>query len=117
MKKLLEVVEYSDTDIRFYTDVEIEKNPDFVIDVAPRIAFTMFTRLWGGNELSVLAMIRALAIADLAVSVNRKDLVEKLDKASADMARAFRDTEREMRKQGVQIQIFGPGVKPPKAKS
>lgn len=34
----------------------------------------MVTRLWGGNETAVLAMIRALAIADLAVSVNRKQM-------------------------------------------
>ena len=39
----------------------------------------MSSSLWGGNELNVLAMIRALAVADLGVSVNRGEMVRYLD--------------------------------------
>ena len=42
----------------------------------------MATRLWGGNETSVIAIIRALAIADLTLCVNRKEVIEMLDDLS-----------------------------------
>lgn len=117
MKKLIEVVQYNENDIRFNTDLEVEKNPETVSELTARFAFTMVTKLWGGNELSVLAMIRALAIADLAVSVNRKDMIKMLDQASGDLAKALRQAEQMMRRSGMEIQTFGPGVKPPKCRS
>ncbi len=72
MKKILEVLQDGDIDIRFNTDLDPVKHPNVIPNVITRTAFAMVTKLWGGNEAAVLAMIRALAIADLAVSVNRQ---------------------------------------------
>ena len=117
MKKILEVLQYSDIDLRFNTDVEVSKNPNIVPETISRAAFTMVTKLRGGNELSVLAMIRALAIADLAVSVNREEMVQFLDDASADMAKVMVEVRREFVKNGGKIVPFPPGVKPSKGRS
>ena len=117
MKKILEVLQYSDTDLRFNTDVEVRKNPNIVPETVGRAALTMVTKLWGGNEQSVLAMIRALAIADLAVSVNRKEMIRYLDEASADMAEAMAQVRKEFEKNGGKIATFPPGIMPSNIKN
>ena len=89
MKKILEVLQYGDIDIRFNTDLDPLKHPNVIPDVITRTSFAMTTRLWGGNEMAVLAMIRALAVADLAVCVNRKEMVRHLDEDSEALARSF----------------------------
>ena len=75
MKKILEVLQYGEFDIRFNTDFDVMKNPQALEDLVPRLAMAMTTSLWGGNEMSVLAMIRSLCIADIGVSVNRKEML------------------------------------------
>lgn len=111
MKKILEVLQYGD-ELRFNTDVDAAKCPNVVPETISRAAFTMVTKLWGGNELSVLAMIRALAVADLAVSVNRKQMIKHLDEASADFAKCMAQAKKEMERNGAQIVTFPPGIKP-----
>jgi len=117
MKKILEVLQYGDFDIRFDTDFNPVKNPNVIPDVISRTAFTMVTRLWGGNEQAVLAMIRALAIADLAVSVNRKEMLRHFDEDSAALARSFREAKREFEKKGGRMTMFPPGKKPDSVKN
>lgn len=112
MKKILEVLQNGEIDIRFHTDFDPVKNPNVIPDVISRTAFAMVTKLWGGNEMAVLAMIRALAIADLAVSVNRKQMIRFLDEQSSFMARSFEESLKEMEKKGGKIMRFAPGVKP-----
>ena len=112
MKKILEVLQYGDIDIRFNTDLDPVKNPNIVPDVISRTAFAMVTKLWGGTELAVLAMIRALAVADLAVSVNRKQMLRLLDEQSALMAKTFRDSLKDMESRGVKVMTFAPGITP-----
>lgn len=112
MKKILEVLQNGDIDIRFHTDFDPVKNPNVIPDIISRTAFAMVTRLWGGNETAVLAMIRALAIADLAVSVNRKQMIHFLDEESAVMARIFNESLKELEKNGAKVMRFAPGVKP-----
>ena len=82
MKTILEVVRYGENDIRFHTDIDPLKDPDTIHQTVTELAMAMMTTLWGGNEQAVLAMIRALAIADLGVSVNRRQMVGFLDDAS-----------------------------------
>ena len=65
MKKILEVLRYGENDIRFHTDLDPTKAPGIIPETTTELAIAMMTTLWGGNELAVLAMIRALAIADL----------------------------------------------------
>ncbi|MBO4843824.1 MAG: hypothetical protein J5490_04465 [Bacteroidales bacterium] len=114
MKKILEVLQYGDLDIRFNTDFDVMKNPQALEDLVPKIAMAMTTTLWGGNEMSVLAMIRSLCIADIGVSVNRKEMIEMLDHATEHLAQAMRDAHEAMARSGITVQTFGPGVPPPK---
>ena len=115
MKKILEVLRFGDTDIRFNTDIPLQKLPQAVQTLPPEILMAMATTLWGGNEPAVLAMIRVLAIADLALSVNREEMISELDDASKHLASAFKRSIRDVSNQGGNIVIFGPGVPPPSA--
>ena len=83
MRKIIEVVEKENCEICFSTDLKMTDISELPI-LAGRIAFNMMTRLWGGNEEIILAVIRNLAIADLAVCFNRKDMIEFLDQASSE---------------------------------
>lgn len=117
MKKILEVLQYGDIDIRFNTDLDPIKHPNVIPDVITRTSFAMTTRLWGGKEMAVLAMIRALAVADLAVCVNRKEMVRHLDEDSEALARSFLYAKKEFEKNGGRMTIFPPNVKPSSFKS
>lgn len=112
MKKILEVLQDGDIDIRFNTDLDPVKHPNVIPNVITRTAFAMVTKLWGGNEAAVLAMIRALAIADLAVSVNRQQMIQFLDEESAALAISINEAMTAFRKKGGRITVFPPGVKP-----
>ena len=113
MKKLIEVIEKDNNEIIFRTDL---KSTDIVDlqTLAGKLAYNMMTRLWGGNEQFVLAVIRNLAIADLAVSVNRKEMISFLDEASEVTAMLIQETFEHMRKKGYDVRQYAPGVKPPK---
>ncbi len=117
MKKILEVLRYGNGDIIFKTDVNPLKNPEEINDVLIQTMISMATKLWGGNEQAVLAMIRVMAIADLALSVNRKEMVRWLDRESENLHKAFQDANAAFQKDGGKIMTFGPGVMPPKTKS
>ena len=82
MKKILEIHQYGETDIRFHTDLRPTEKPESIPELVSSVAFSMMTSLWGGNEMDILAIIRALAIADLAVSVNRKEMIKMMDQDS-----------------------------------
>ena len=117
MKKILEVLQYGDFDIRFNTDIDVTKNPNAVPDTIIKAALAMTTSLWGGNELSVLAMIRALSIADLGVSVNRKEMIRYLDISSKMCEQSIHEAREEYRRKGGEIHVFPPNVKPSGKKS
>ena len=95
MKKLLEVYQYGD-EIRFLTDIDVLQNPDVIADIQAKATFSMATRLWGGKEASVIAIIRALAIADLTLCVNRKEMIEMLDDLSRMGASALNGIRKEL---------------------
>ena len=94
MKKLLEVYQYGD-EIRFSTDIDVLQNPDVIADIQAKATFSMATKLWGGKEASVIAIIRALAIADLTLCVNRKEVIEMLDDLSRMGASALNGIRKE----------------------
>ena len=116
MKKILEVLQYGDHEIRFNTDFS-ETDQEQLPVLIGKIAFTMVTKLWGGNESAVLAMIRALAIADLSVSVNRKEMIRNLDEDSATFARIFKEAQAAIANNGGKVITFPPGFNPTKAAS
>ena len=117
MKKILEVLQYGKMEIRFNNNLDVNKNPADVLDIVSKVAFSMATKLWGGNELSVLAMIRALSIADLALSINRKEMIKELDRSSETMARTMKMAAEEFRRNGGKLMTFGPGIMPGKTRS
>ena len=117
MKKILEVLQYGETDIRFNTDLKPTAHPDSLPMLVGNAAFAMTTKLWGGNELDVLAVIRALAIADLAVSVNRKDMIKMMDQDSEMFARILAETRRDYEKNGGKVIAFPPLIVPSKTRS
>ena len=117
MKKILEVLQYGEFDIRFNTDIKAVRNPDIIPDIISRSAIAMTTSLWGGNESDVLAMIRALSVADLAVSVNREEMIRYLDESSELLARSFVEAREMFEKQGGKVMVFPPNVMPSGNKS
>ena len=117
MKKILEVLRYGENDIRFNTDIDPLKDPEIIHQTVTELAMAMMTTLWGGNEQAVLAMIRALAISDLGVSVNRRQMVAFLNDASEVLADSLRAARKAFEKSGGKVMMFGPGVAPPKSRS
>ena len=117
MKKILEVLRYGENDIRFHTDIDPVKDPEIIHETVTELALAMMTTLWGGNEQAVLAMIRALAIADLGVSVNRRQMIGFLSETSAMLERSLRDARKAFEESGGKIMVFGPGIAPPKKRS
>ncbi|MCQ2133680.1 MAG: hypothetical protein MJY88_01820 [Bacteroidales bacterium] len=115
MKKILEIIQYGEHDIRFNTDIDVLKRPQEVEAIISKTMFAMATKLWGGNEQSVIAMIRAMAIADLAISTKRDAMIKELDESSKAMGKAFMETMKALNgKGGVSVQMFGPGIPRPK---
>ena len=117
MKRILEVLRYGENDIRFHTDIDPSKDPTIIQQTITELALAMMTTLWGGNEQAVLAMVRALAIADLGVSVNRRQMVRFLDDASAVLEDSLRAARKAFEETGGTVMVFGPGVTPPKKRS
>lgn len=117
MKKILEVLRYGDHDIRFHTDIDPTKDPEVINKTVAELAFAMMTTLWGGNEQAVLAMIRALAIADLGVSVNRRQMIGFLDESSAVLEKSFRNARKAFEESGGKMMVFGPDIAPSKKQS
>lgn len=112
MKKLLEVILYDNFEIRFKTDIDVRKDAELFSMLPMAVAFTMTTELWGGNEMSVLAVIRMLSMADIAVSVNRDEMLKQLKQSADSVAEQFNEMMSMMEKSGVGIQRFGPEIKP-----
>ena len=117
MKKILEVLRYGEHDIRFHTDLDPKKDPEIINQTVVEVAMAMMTTLWGGNEQAVLAMIRALSIADLGVSVNRRQMVSFLNEASEALAASLQAARKTFEKTGGKVTVFAPGTTPPKSRS
>lgn len=100
MKKILEVLQDGDGQLRFNTDVDVRKEPTLAMEITNSAMFAMATTLWGGNEISVLAMIRALAIADLSVSVNQNEMIDSYKESARELGKVFRNIMREAERSG-----------------
>jgi hypothetical protein len=116
MKKILEVLYYGPNDIRFKTDFHPPIGPRTISNLLFDTTLSMATKLWGGDETSVLAMIRILAVADLTLSVNREEMLRNMAQDSEYFAKMFNEMTQEMVKHGEAIS-FGPGIAPPKGMS
>ena len=117
MKKILEIHQYGETDIRFHTDLRPTVKPETIPELVSSTAFSMMTSLWGGNEIDILAVIRALAIADLAVSVNREEMIKMMDQDSKTFAEIIREAHQAFERNGGKAVVFAPGIGPRKTKN
>ena len=66
--------------MRFNTDLDVSKDPMAIMNLTIGAMFSMATKLWGGNEQTVIAVIRALFVADMAISPDRKIILNGLGK-------------------------------------
>ena len=117
MKKILEIYQYGDHDIRFNTDIDPFKHPDAIPALIFNVALAMTTTLWGGNEQAVLSVIRCLNIADLAVSVNREEMLHQLGMHAEDLAHFLQQAKQDFEKKGGKVVEFSPWIKPGKTRS
>ena len=116
MKKILEVLQYGDGELRFNTDLDVKKNPMAVMDLTIDAMFSMATKLWGGNEQTVIAVIRSLFVADMAISPDRKVVLKGLGKESEKLGEDFLKMMKELQEQG-KAMTFPAGVQPPSSKN
>lgn len=116
MKKILEVLQYGDGELRFNTDLDVHKDPMAIMDLTVAAMFSMATKLWGGNEQSVVAVIRSLFVADMAISVDRKTVLNGLGAESEKMGEHFMKMMKGLQDQG-KAMPFPPGVQPPSSKN
>ena len=105
MKRILEVLQDGDGQLKFRTDINVWKDPMASMDIIQNAMLSM-----SGNEQSVLAMIRSLAIADLALCTNRDEMIEHLKDASRSLADAFNSVLQEEQLRG-SVTIFPPNVR------
>lgn len=117
MKKILEILQYGDTDIRFRTDLKPADKPETIPGLVTALSFAMMTTLWGENERDIIPVLRALTIADLAVSVNREEMVRLMDEDSREFARILEESRREFERRGGKVITFPPHVQPSKIQS
>ena len=73
MKRILEVLQDGDGQLKFRTDINVWKDPMASMDIIQNAMLSMSTTLWGGNEQSVPALIRQLALADKPLSTNSNE--------------------------------------------
>ena len=118
MKKILEVIQCKTGELRFNTDLDVKKNPMEVMDVTISAMLSMATKLWGGNEQTVIAVIRALFVADMAISVDRKVVLKGLGEEADVVGKQFMKMMNELQAQG-QAMTFPdpPGVQAPSSKN
>lgn len=116
MKKILEVLQYGDGELRFNTDLDVKKDPMAIMDLTVGAMFSMATKLWGGNEQTVIAVIRSLFVADMAISVDRKVVLNGLGEESERMGEQFMKMMKDLQDQG-KAMYFPPGVQPPSSKN
>ena len=116
MKKILEVLQNEDGELRFNTDLNVQKNPKIIMDLTISAMFSMATRLWGGNEQTVIAVIRALFVADMAISADRKIVLNGLGKEAEQMGEEFMKMMKTLQDQG-KAMAFPAGVQPPMSKN
>ena len=116
MKKILEVIQCDDGQLLFNTDLDVRKNPMVLMDLTARAMFSMATKLWGENEKTVIAVIRALFVADMAISVDRKIVLKGLGQESEKMGEEFMKMMTELQAQG-KAMTFPPDMSSPSSKN
>ena len=116
MKKILEVLQSEDGLLRFNTDLDAQKDPMAIMELTVSAMFSMATKLWGGNEQTVIAVIRSLFVADMAISTDRKTMLKGLGKEAEKIGDEFIKMMKTLQDQG-EAMTFPPCVRPPMSKN
>ena len=116
MKKILEVLQYGEGELRFNTDLDLQKDPMAIMDLTVSAMLSMATKLWGGNEQTVIAVIRSLFVADMAISTDRKTVLKGLGYEAEKMGDEFIKMMKTLQDQG-KAMSFPPGVQPASSKN
>ena len=116
MKKILEVLQYGEGELRFNTDLDLQKDPMAIMDLTVSAMLSMATKLWGGNEQTVIAVIRSLFVADMAISTDRKTVLKGLGYEAEKMGDEFIKMMKTLQDQG-KAMTFPAGVQPPMSKN
>ena len=116
MKKILEVIQTGDGELKFNTDLNVQKNPMAIMDLTVSAMFSMATKLWGGNEQTIIAVIRALFVADMAISTDRKIVLKGLGIEAEKMGEEFMKMVKELQCQG-KAMAFPHSVQSPSSKN
>lgn len=116
MKKILEVLQYGEGELRFNTDLDLQKDPMAIMDLTVSAMLSMATKLWGGNEQTVIAIIRSLFVADMAISTDRKTVLKGLGYEAEKMGDEFIKMMKTLQEQG-KAMTFPAGVQPPMSKN
>ena len=116
MKKILEVLQDGDGELKFNTDLDVQENPMVIMDLTVNAMLSMTTKLWGGNEQTVIAVIRALFVADMAISVDRKIVLKGLVKESERMGNQFVKMMKDLQTRG-KAMAFPPDISAPSSKN
>lgn len=116
MKKILEVLQYGEGELRFNTDLDLQKDPMAIMDITVSAMLSMATKLWGGNEQTVIAIIRSLFVADMAISTDRKTVLKGLGYEAEKMGDEFIKMMKTLQDHG-KAMSFLPGVQPPMSKN
>ena len=116
MKKILEVLQYGEGELRFNTDLDLQKDPMAIMDLTVSAMLSMATKLWGGNEQTVIAVIRSLFVADMAISTDRKTVLKGLGYEAEKMGDEFIKMMKTLQEQGKAMTVPA-GVQPPMSKN
>ena len=116
MKKILEVLQYGEGELRFNTDLDLQKDPMAIMDLTVSAMLSMATKLWGGNEQTIIAVIRSLFVADMAISTDRKTVLKGLGHEAEKMGDEFIKMMKTLQEQG-KAMSFPPGVQPASSKN
>ena len=116
MRKILEVLQLGNGELKFNTDLDVQNNPMVIMELTINAIFSMATKLWGGNERDVIAVIRALFVADMALSVDRKILLKGLGEESEKMGEQFMKMMKEFQDEGKAI-AFPPEMSAPSSRN
>lgn len=116
MKKILEVLQYGEGELRFNTDLDLQKDPMAIMDLTVSAMLSMATKLWGGNEQTIIAVIRSLFVADMAISTDSKTVLKGLGHEAEKMGDEFIKMMKTLQDQG-KAMSFPPGVQPASSKN
>ncbi len=111
MKKILEVLQYGDGDIRFETDIDVRKDKDIGTALMCKILMAMQSDYWQQISDYVFDMIYALTVADLACSVNREEMLEILRKDSDNVIKIKEESNRMFREYKMKKAVSSAGSK------